>query len=71
LTTVLRTTVDLITLRTKGVGEVKLERSRLATSVVKKDTMLMNVGIHDLLVSTVRSRVTFLEIARLQKRDRQ
>ncbi|MCI66177.1 hypothetical protein A2U01_0087435, partial [Trifolium medium] len=33
--------------------------------------MLMNVGVQDLLVSTVRNRVTLPEIVVLQRRDRQ
>ncbi|MCI59905.1 hypothetical protein A2U01_0081160, partial [Trifolium medium] len=70
LTIVLRTIEDLIVLRTKGLEGVKLGRSRLATSVMKKGIMPMNVEPMALPVTTVRNRVILLEIAKLQGPNR-
>ncbi|MCI53306.1 hypothetical protein A2U01_0074552, partial [Trifolium medium] len=71
LTTVLRTIEDLIALRTKRLEGVKLRRSRLASNVERKGIMPTNVEFKALSATTVRNRVILLEIAVLQKRDRQ
>ncbi|MCI18622.1 hypothetical protein A2U01_0039777, partial [Trifolium medium] len=70
LTTVLRIIRDLIVLRAKGLKGVRVEGGRLAIGVVKKGITPMNVGMQDLFVTTVRSRVIMLGIAVLQKRHR-
>ncbi|MCI49334.1 hypothetical protein A2U01_0070578, partial [Trifolium medium] len=71
LTTVLRTIEDLIALQTKGLGGVKLGRSRLASNVGKKGIMPMNVESKALPATTVRNRVILLEITKLQGPNRQ
>jgi hypothetical protein len=72
LTTALRIIEDRIALRTKGHEGIRVERSRLVTDVVKRVIMQVSVGIKhkELFVSTVKSRVTLLEIARPQKWNR-
>ncbi|MCI70610.1 hypothetical protein A2U01_0091873, partial [Trifolium medium] len=51
----------------KEPGEIRVERSLLASDVVKKGIMPMSVEFPRLIASTVRSRAILLEIAVLQK----
>ncbi|MCI57843.1 hypothetical protein A2U01_0079094, partial [Trifolium medium] len=65
----LRATGDLIALQTKEPEGIRVEKSDLASNVVKKDILPMIVGIQGLTASTVRSWGILLEIAVLQERD--
>ncbi|MCI80937.1 hypothetical protein A2U01_0102209, partial [Trifolium medium] len=50
-------------LRTKEPGEIQVDRSLLATVVVKKGIMPVSVEIQGLLITIVRNRVTLPETA--------